>query len=87
MLGAQLLSLLAPGAAPAAALRRLRAGVAASEAEQPRWAQNWTRAAAPLMRRATPSRALRALRLAPLLLAGAAATAACYRASGVPGAI
>ena len=78
-LAAQLLSLLAPGAAPAAALRRLREGVAASEATQPRWAENWLQAAAPLMARAAPSLALRVLRCAPLLLAGAAA--AWYRAS------
>ena len=45
----QLHSLLAPTKAAAAALEKLRAGVAASEAERPRWAENWRAAAAPLL--------------------------------------
>ena len=40
-LAAQLTSLLARGAAPTAALQRLREAVTASEAGQPRWAENW----------------------------------------------
>ena len=48
-LAAQLLELLAPTPEAAHALQTLRDGVAASEAQQPRWAQNWQRAAAPLV--------------------------------------
>ena len=47
-LAEQLLSLLAPSDAAAAALRELRDGVAAAEAERPRWDQNWRAIAAPL---------------------------------------
>jgi len=73
-LAEQLTSLVAPGEEAAAALRKLREGVAASEAKQPRWAENWAQAAAPAMVAQPPRLAARAVRYAaPLLVAAAAA--------------
>ena len=70
----QLASLVTPGREAAAALRKLRDGVAASEAKQPRWAENWAKAAAPAMVAQPPRLAARALRcIPPMLLAAAAA--------------
>ena len=45
--------LLAPTAAASDALERLRNGVRDTEAKRPRWAQNWTEAALPLLRAAS----------------------------------
>mmetsp|Transcript_48416 Transcript_48416/g.152178 ORF Transcript_48416/g.152178 Transcript_48416/m.152178 type:complete len:523 (+) Transcript_48416:27-1595(+) len=62
-LASQLLRLLAPTKEAAAALAALRAGVAASEAKRPRWAENWSEVAAPVLlpRGAGPQAATRKL--------------------------
>lgn len=52
-LAEQLVALLAPSPSASAALAQLREGVVAAEAGRPRWAQNWSAAAAPLL---VPSR-------------------------------
>ena len=70
-LASQLLRLLAPTKEAAAALAALRAGVAASEAKRPRWAENWNEVAAPVLlpRGAGPHAATRRLmRLGTLAL-------------------
>ena len=78
-LAGQLHSLLAPGREAAAALRKLREGVAASEARQPRWAENWEEAAAPAMVAHPPRLVARTLRyIVPPLLAAAAAASLAF---------